>query len=72
MNERGKGRDTENYDETGKMGLPFFIFLFFTPCYFFVLLFLLSIWAARSDRGEKCPKGYERGRKLSSRHLSRT
>lgn len=57
MNERGKGRDTENYDETSKMGLPFF-----TLCYSFVLLFfLLSIWTARGDRGEKCPKGTSEG-----------
>jgi len=34
MNEREKGRDTENYDETSKMGPPFS-----TLCYFFVLLF---------------------------------
>ena len=58
MNERGKGRDTENYDETSKMGLPFF-----TLCCSFVLLFffLLSIWTARGDRGEKCPKGTSEG-----------
>ena len=38
MNERGKGRDTENYDETSKMGLPFF-----TLCYSFVLLFFFAV-----------------------------
>lgn len=37
MNEREKGRDTENYDETSKMGPPFY-----TLCYFFVLLFFAA------------------------------
>jgi len=38
MNERGKGRDTENYDETSKIGLPFFLpFVTFSSCFFFAV-----------------------------------
>jgi len=56
MNERGKGRDTENYDETSKMGPPFFYpLLLFCPTFFccpFGQLVVIEVGSVRRGTSE--------------------